>query len=842
VAAHTVLSGFPYWRRLTAIHDVLIKPTEQPSPNRPTGLQTTLLDAWADPFAWLLIAEPIGPAAATEHISAAAEAERDARTRASSPQYQLLAERAADRHRELRAGESTGLWRLHVLAGATDAATCEAFAGHLGAALSATSPAYALTPANQTGGDLASCLATAADGPSGATSPTIVGTGLLAGLARPPDAEIPGVRVTRRPAFDVTPETVNGAVHLGTVLDQTGRPAGPIAVSTDNLVRHSFVTGATGAGKTRTIQHLLGQAAEAGISWLVIEPAKAEYRHRLRDAEVVIIRPGDPDLPAVGFNPLQPARGFPLQTHADLVRALFTAAFQAEEPFPQILAAALTRCYQRTGWDTTLSQPRTAGLQPRWPNLADLQQAADEIITGAGYGPEVEANVRGFVTVRLGSLRHGSTGAFFDSSRHIDFESLLARNVILEIEDVGDDLDKAFFIGAMLLQLTEHLRARHRHSPGDGNLCHLTVIEEAHRLLRRTEHNGAAAHAVETFAHLLAEIRAYGEGLIIADQIPAKLIPDVIKNTAVKIVHRLPAADDRDSVGATMGMTEPQSGHLIAVPPGVAAIHVDGMDRPVLARIPSPTQLPPAREPVSPLALVTTVSAACPQSCRNQTCTLRDESLARYLLEEHPAIAMWCDLAVLAHLVALPVPSPGPTLQATLAVLDQRQLMCALQHGVRLRVEARTAAICRTHSPAELHTHVTADLIRLSGTGLGCPDELTTHAIASYRGNAIRLELARLIDQKPNADPHPDTPTWLHRYGLTATGPTAAQQLRAVSSDLRRTEQTPIHRTVVFGAPPALGDHTTDPKSSEWTNMVADLLDEYYLEFDWTHAYLIEEP
>jgi hypothetical protein len=150
--------------------------------------------------------------------------------------------------------------------------------------------------------------------------------------------------------------------------------------------------------------------------------------------------------------------------------------------------------------------------------------------------------VRGFVTVRISSIRFGTTGRFLDGGHPLDFGKLLESNVVLEIEDCGDDRDKAFLTGAVLIRLAEYLRMRHRaEGPAPARLRHLTVVEEAHRLLRQPPPgtgSGPAAHAVEMFAGLLAEIRAYGEGLIIAEQIPSKLIPDVIKNTAVKIVHR----------------------------------------------------------------------------------------------------------------------------------------------------------------------------------------------------------------------------------------------------------------------------------------------------------------
>jgi len=209
--------------------------------------------------------------------------------------------------------------------------------------------------------------------------------------------------------------------------------------------------------------------------------------------------------------------------------------------------------------------------------------------------------------VRISSLRLGTAGRFFQGGHPLDFGRLLDRNVVLEIEDTGDDRDKAFLMGTVLIRLAEYLRLRQRAEGATApRLRHLSVFEEAHRLLRQPQGQGggAAAHAVEMFAGLLAEIRAYGEGLIIAEQIPAKLVPDVIKNTAVKIVHRLPAADDRAVVGATINLTEEQSAYLVTLAPGEAAVFTDGMDYPLLTRMPDGT----SREISTPAASVSPAS------------------------------------------------------------------------------------------------------------------------------------------------------------------------------------------------------------------------------------------
>ena len=186
--------------------------------------------------------------------------------------------------------------------------------------------------------------------------------------------------------------------------------------------------------------------------------------------------------------------------------------------------------------------------------------------------------------MRLRSLRTGSAGRFFEGGHPADIGALLRRNVVLALEDVANDEDKAFLIGTLIIRIVEHLRMRARTGPADG-LRHVIVLEEAHRLLRAGR-EGASAHAVELFAGLLAEIRAYGEGIVIAEQIPAKLVPDVVKNTALKVLHRLPASDDRQVVGAAMNLDEDQSRQVVSLRPGVAAVFADGMDRPLRIRVP----------------------------------------------------------------------------------------------------------------------------------------------------------------------------------------------------------------------------------------------------------------
>jgi hypothetical protein len=215
---------------------------------------------------------------------------------------------------------------------------------------------------------------------------------------------------------------------------------------------------------------------------------------------------------------------------------------------------------------------------------------------------------------------------------------------------------------------------------------------------------------VELFAGLLAEIRAYGEGLVIAEQIPARLVPDVIKNTAVKITHRLPAADDREAVGATMNATPRQSRYLVTLPPGQAAVFSDGMDFPVLVQVRdgSERELASTVTTADARTVVRPRSGSCGRECQARPCTLREMRGGQRLLDDVPLIRLWAELAVLAHLTGWPMPVPvpdalaacpvsastgpastGPASTGPASTGSARLTQCALAHAVDAAVAAR---------------------------------------------------------------------------------------------------------------------------------------------------------
>jgi hypothetical protein len=685
----------------------------------PSLFESALQTLMGRPFGWLIVADPTD---LLEAETAELRNQLNLLRRYDEEHARFDADRAERRLAELDAYREAGLWNVRVLVGAATEPELRLIAPLLVGSADLQAHPYRLRCA-EGAQEFADVLAAKmADPVDGSQVPFAATAGTLAALTGLPRREVPGVRVLQPGYFDVTSE-VGGeqAIALGEILDAADRAVGSLRIPLATVNRHALVTGATGAGKSQTVRHLLEQLTGAGIGWLAIEPVKSEYAAmaaRLGPAgQVIVINPADPDSLPLSVNPLAPEPGYPVQAHIDMVRALFLAAFDAREPFPQIMSQALQRAYTECGWDPQTGGGRAdAVVPPAVPTLARLQAAALAVIEDVGYGPELRADVRGFVDVRLRSLRTGSAGRFFQGGHPADVGQLLGRNVVLALEDVANDEDKAFLIGTLLIRIVEHLRLRAKTDPADG-LRHVIVLEEAHRLLRAGR-EGASGHAVELFASMLAEIRAYGEGIIVAEQIPAKLVPDVVKNTALKVMHRLPASDDRQLVGAAMNLDDGQSRHVVSMLPGEAAAFADGMDRPLRIRVPyggdreprgalrpeagglAATGLAPGSE-----LLAGRRSAACGQSCRiDRPCTLTEIRAAEVLAgaPEDAWLRVWAEAYVLAHLTNRPRPRVPVPLREWWAGLDKRLRECALAAALDRSVRNREQSLRTAISPAEL--------------------------------------------------------------------------------------------------------------------------------------------
>lgn len=419
----------------------------------------------------------------------------------------------------------------------------------------------------------------------------------LSTLVSLPNQEVPGLKLQQVADFNLNPPPLEG-FELGTLLYRGEKLATRVAVSSKSLTRHTFVTGLTGSGKTNTCLALLADAyRNRRLKFLVIDPAKTEYRFLLHapslGEDLLIFTLGDEQTAPFRLNPFEFVPGFPLLTHIDLLKAVFNAAFPMYASMPYLLEEALIAVYQERGWDITRSSNRfvstnsPADYAAYLPRLGDLYAKIDEVVASKRYDVRLTLDLTAALKARLGSLLRGGKGLMLDTQRSTPISELLNRPVVLELQSIGDDDEKAFVMALLFVKLYEAGRSR----PLDGQLQHVTLIEEAHRLLRNVPVVAGAESAnprgktVEMFTDMMAEMRARGEGFIVVDQMPGKLVPDVIKGSNLKIVHRLLAQDDRQSVGNAMGMIPSQIDYLPRLTVGQAVVHSEEVEEACLVQI-----------------------------------------------------------------------------------------------------------------------------------------------------------------------------------------------------------------------------------------------------------------
>jgi len=423
---------------------------------------------------------------------------------------------------------------------------------------------------------------------------------------------VPEFEIRKNKYYPMVSHSEKNDFIIGTVSDGI-RPLDGMefSLSREELNKHTFVCGITGSGKTTTVKKIL---SSCDVPFMVIESAKKEYRKMKLDKTVYTL--GIPEINCLQFNPFFVQMGINVQTHIDFLKDLFNASFSFYGPMPYILEKCLQNIYKKKGWNLTLGyhpclinsknytkafdseyqkeKYKQKALKYLFPTMEDLKAEVRRYIDEElQYDGEVKGNVKTAMLARLESMCVGSKGFMLNTPTPIDMDSLLQNNTIFELDGLSDDSDKAFCVGLLIIFIKEYRQVyAELNSSNKTELRHLLVIEEAHRLLKNVETERTSENmgnpkgkAVEHFTNMLAEMRSYGQGVIIAEQIPSKLAPDVIKNSSNKIVQRVISADDQMLVANTIGIDASDAIYLGNLQQGQALCHKEGMSLPVFVQI-----------------------------------------------------------------------------------------------------------------------------------------------------------------------------------------------------------------------------------------------------------------
>lgn len=361
----------------------------------------------------------------------------------------------------------------------------------------------------------------------------------------------------------------------------------PVALDMQSLSMHTFVTGSTGAGKSNAIYKILDELIQKQVKFLVVEPAKGEYKQVFGSRPDVTVLGTNPILgPLLQIDPFSFPPEIHIYEHLDRLVELFNVCWPMYAAMPAVLKNAVEKSYVDCGWDLVRSTNKYG--EALYPSFADVARNIKEIIDTSEYDSDNKGAYKGSLLTRLQSLTNGINGMIFTCDE-IAGADLFDKNVIIDLSRVGSSETKSLIMGMLVLKLQEYRMA----TATDMNerLKHITVLEEAHNLLRRTSTEQASESAnlqgksVEMLANAIAEMRTYGEGFVIADQAPGLLDLSVIRNTNTKIIMRLPDRADRELVGRAANLNDDQIVELAKLPCGVAAIYQNEWIQPVLCKI-----------------------------------------------------------------------------------------------------------------------------------------------------------------------------------------------------------------------------------------------------------------
>ena len=353
------------------------------------------------------------------------------------------------------------------------------------------------------------------------------------------------------------------------------------------LTAHTFITGSTGSGKTNTVCKMLEEFDKKDVKFLVVEPAKGEYKNYFGGKEGVSVYGTNPKLtPMLRINPFRFPTDIHVLEHLDRLVEIFNVCWPLYAAMPAVLKNAIEKSYEDCGWNLVESEnPYGEHL---YPCFADVARNVKAIIDSSEYDKENKGAYKGALLTRLQSLTNGINGLIFTDDE-IPMSKLFDENVIVDLSRVGSNETKSLIMGMLVLKLQEHRMVEGE--PNNEQLKHVTVLEEAHNLLKRTSTEQSAESAnllgksVEMLANAIAEMRTYGEGFIIADQAPGLLDMSVIRNTNTKIIMRLPDLSDRELVGKAAGLNDDQITEIGKFELGVAAVMQSGWLEPVLCKV-----------------------------------------------------------------------------------------------------------------------------------------------------------------------------------------------------------------------------------------------------------------
>lgn len=421
-----------------------------------------------------------------------------------------------------------------------------------------------------------------------------------------PRCDVPGLRYVKTAVrfANNPPVTGEDSICLGGVVNMGVEQNAKYSVNHNDLVRHALVVGSTGSGKSCTCKRILTEILEKDVPALVIEPAKDDYVRWAIQMNASLPEEKKFHIYMPGFDsfegtPLQTLRLCPFEPAAipgamvdmtsrcENLIALINASLPTEDILPVLIDETVYSLYD-LAYPGVFSSGAMTPQQEHYPLLSALTAMSKQVMTQKNYEPKVKSNLATCLETRFQYLTRGTRGKLLNVMHSTDYSELFDHPTIINISGISAARDKALIMSVLMLSLYEYRKSQYtydtayRKKAQENRLMHLTLVEEAHNILTKPEGGSASNNpqkvVSELFTNILSEIRSYGEGMMIVDQYPTRLIPDAIKNTNYKIIHRLVSPDDSEVMASSVALREEQKALIACLTPGDAIVCGDRDD------------------------------------------------------------------------------------------------------------------------------------------------------------------------------------------------------------------------------------------------------------------------
>lgn len=352
------------------------------------------------------------------------------------------------------------------------------------------------------------------------------------------------------------------------------------------LNKHAFICGVPGSGKTYTMLHMVTELHKNKIPFMVMEPAKKEYRaiynYGKEMFDIMLFSPHMNTLFPLRVNMMEFPEGITLSEHINVLMNVFESTFELGGPVYNLLDKSIGFAYEKYGWNEYNENDGSK----EYPCLEELRDIFTEQVEKTTYNGNFKGDLKSFLNVRLEGLMRRDAGEVFNVKKStIKPEDWISKSSIIEMEDMGEK-NRNFLTLLLCNYIREELKIIKKKNADDANKNpnHVIFIEEAHNVIANTaEQSGSNINpkisATKFIVDMLAEVRALRESIVIADQLPSSMAQEVMKNTGLKIALRMSSQDEREYISSTISASPVQIDNLSRYEKGKSLVFFEKMEK-----------------------------------------------------------------------------------------------------------------------------------------------------------------------------------------------------------------------------------------------------------------------